>query len=284
VSADEADRQRAEMRARWERGSVGWARHADSLQAFGMPVSAWLIEQLRLQPGQHVLDLAAGPGDTGFMAAELVAPGGRLTSSDASDGMLRVARSRAAQQGIDNAEFRRLELEWIDLETASVDAVVCRWGLMFASDPSAALQEVRRVLKPGGRVAMAVWDSPGVNPWATVPTLTLVQLGHIEPPDPTAPGMFVLADRKRLQSLLEEAGFTEVVVDTVDVRRPSAGVEEYFAETADLNPMFLELRERLSEEQWDEIKARVAEQLEPFVGDDGSLRLSGRSLVAAASA
>jgi ubiquinone/menaquinone biosynthesis C-methylase UbiE len=280
----EADEQRAEMRARWERGSVGWARHADSVRELGMPVSVWLIDQLHLQPGQRVLDLAGGPGDTGFMAAELVAPGGTLTSSDASEGMIELARTRAAAQGIDNVEFKLLELEWIDLETASVDAVACRWGLMFVSDPGAALQEIRRVLKPGGRLALAVWDSPAVNPWATIPMMSLIQLGHIEPPDPTAPGMFALADRERLHGLLEHAGFTDVVVDAVDVTRARGGLDEYFGETSDLNPVFLELREQLSEEQWAEIKAKVAENLAQFTADDGTLRLPGSSLVAAASA
>jgi ubiquinone/menaquinone biosynthesis C-methylase UbiE len=280
----EADEQRAEMRARWERGSVGWARHADSVRELGMPVSVWLIDQLHLQPGQRVLDLAGGPGDTGFMAAELVAPGGTLTSSDASEGMIELARTRAAAQGIDNVEFKLLELEWIDLETASVDAVACRWGLMFVSDPGAALQEIRRVLKPGGRLALAVWDSPAVNPWATIPMMSLIQLGHIEPPDPTAPGMFALADRERLHGLLEHAGFTDVVVDAVDVTRARGGLDEYFGETSDLNPVFLELREQLSEEQWAEIKAKVAENLAQFTADDGTLTLPGSSLVAAASA
>ena len=284
MSAEEVDHQRAEMRERWERGVAGWARHADSVREFGMPVSIWLIDQLDLQPGQHVVDLAAGPGDTGFMAAELVSPGGRLTSSDASDGMVEVARERANAQGVDNAEFKRLELEWIDLETAGADAVVCRWGLMFASDPGTALQEIRRVLRPGGRVSVAVWDSPMHNPWATIPTLTLVELGHAEPPDPTAPGMFALADGDRLRGLLESAGFTDVVIDTVDVLRARGGVDQYFGETSDLNPLFVELRERLSEEQWAEVQALVAQRVEPFTAEDGSLTLPGRSLVAAASA
>src|SRR5205807_4379208 len=101
-----------------------------------------------LQPGQRVLELAAGPGDTGFMASELVSPAGTLISTDAVEPMLDVARERARAMGVSNVEFRRLDLQWIDLETASVDAVICRWGLMFASDPAAALQEIRRVLRP----------------------------------------------------------------------------------------------------------------------------------------
>jgi SAM-dependent methyltransferase len=278
------DQARLEMRERWERQAAGWARQADSVQRFGMPVSTWLIDQLHLQPGHDVVDLAAGPGDTGFMAAELVRPGGKLTSSDASEGMVELARSRAAAQGVDNVEFKRLELEWLDLETASADAVVCRWGLMFVADPGAALQEIRRVLRPGGRVALAVWDSPMLNPWATIPMMTVVELGHVEPPDPTAPGMFVLADRDRLQGLFESAGFTEILVDTVDVSRSGQGLDDYLTEMFDLNPILSELRERLDGPQLEEVKSKIIERAEPFVTPDGTLGLTGRSLVAAASA
>src|ERR1700740_1548607 len=119
--------------------------------------------------------------------------------------MLGVARGRARDLGVTNVDFKRIELDWIDLPTASVDAVLCRWGMMFAEDPGAALQEVRRVLRPGGKVALAVWDVPDANPWATIPTQALVELGHAEPPDPDAPGMFRLADRERLRELMEAA-------------------------------------------------------------------------------
>ncbi len=129
--------------------------------------------------------------------------------------MVEIARSRAAKLGISNVEFRQLELEWIDLPTASVDAVLCRWGLMLLVDPDAAAQEIRRVLRAGGKAALAVWDLAARNPWATIPSQTMIALGHSEPPDPTAPGMFSLAAPGRLQGLLETAGFTEVIVKPV---------------------------------------------------------------------
>src|SRR5580704_14753451 len=99
----------------WESAAQGWGNRADRVRAWGMPVSVAMIDALALQPGQRVLELAAGPGDTGFMAAELVAPGGTLICSDGAEAMLEVARQRAAAQGISNVEFRLLDLEWIDL-------------------------------------------------------------------------------------------------------------------------------------------------------------------------
>jgi ubiquinone/menaquinone biosynthesis C-methylase UbiE len=150
----ESDDPRVQMRARWDRAAGGWGRRADRLREGTLPVSAWMVEHARLQPGHRVLELAAGPGDTGFLAAELISPGGTLVCSDGSEAMLEIARERAQQFGLDNVEFARLELEWIDLPTASVDAVLCRWGVMLTVDPAAALTEIRRVLRPGGTATL----------------------------------------------------------------------------------------------------------------------------------
>jgi ubiquinone/menaquinone biosynthesis C-methylase UbiE len=271
------------MLERWERAAEGWGRRAGDIRRFGMPVSAALIEQLDLQPGQRVLELAAGPGDTGFLAAELIRPGGVLVSSDAAEAMLEVARTRAAELGVDNVEFKRLELEWIDLPTASVDAILCRWGLMLSLDPAAALHEARRVLRPGGRIALAVWDEPGFNPWATVPTKALTSLGHAEPPDPGAPGMFALASAQRLRDLLEGAGFGEVEVSAVEVQRKDASVEAYIEETLDMSLAFSELFERLSESERTAVIEAIGAGAAPFVGSGGEVVFPGRSLVVGAS-
>ena len=272
------------MIAAWEAGAPGWSSRADEIRAFGMDVSAWLIDALQLQPGQRVLELAAGPGDTGFMAAELIRPGGTLITSDAAEAMLEVARARADQLGIDNVEFKRLELEWIDLETASVDAVLCRWGVMLIVDPEAAAHEMRRVVKPGGRLAVAVWDAPERNPWATVPGRALVELGLAEPPDPSAPGMFALAAPGRLKELLEGAGFQDVHVDGVDVRRTNDGLPSYIKETLDLSTPFRRVYEGLSEDDRSAVADKIAAALGPFIDSDGSIHLPGRTLVASGTA
>jgi SAM-dependent methyltransferase len=278
--ADEADQ---EVIERWQRAARGWSARANEIRTFGMPVSAWLIDQLALQPGQRVLELAAGPGDTGFMAAELVSPGGTLISTDGVGPMLDIARNRARSMEIPNVEFKQLDLQWIDLETASVDAVLCRWGLMFAPDPGASLQEMRRVLRPGGRVALAVWAEPERNPWATIPTRALVELGHAEPPDPNAPGMFVLADAERLRGLLEDAGFVDPAVEPIALTRTDDGIAHFIQETLDLSIPVAEVRDRLSEEQWSAVEARIAELAGPFLTDGEGLTFPALSLGATAS-
>ena len=275
---------REQMRARWELAAQGWGKRADRVREHGLPVSMWMIEHSGLQPGQRVLELAAGPGDTGFLAAELIEPGGTLVSSDASDAMLELARERAERFGVKNVEFANLQLEWIDLPAASVDAVLCRWGVMLCVDPPAAVKEVRRVLRPGGRFALAVWDLADENPWATIPSRALIELGHTSPPDPDAPSMFGLSEPGRLQQLLEDAGFVEVEVDTVQLERTYKTLDEFFDETHDLSMMFAEVYDALGEDERREVMDALASFAAPHTGEDGSLLLPGSSLVAVAAA
>lgn len=284
MAAPDPESYRADSAEAWERSAAGWGKRADRVREFGMPVSAWMIEHANLHPGQRVLELAAGPGDTGFLASELIKPGGTLVTSDVAEAMLAVARERADAQRIDNVEFRQLQLEWIDLDTASVDAALCRWGIMLVADPEAAVREIRRVLRPGGTVAVAVWDEAGKNPWATIPGRAMIELGHSEPPDPDAPGMFALAAPGRLAELLQAAGFVEPTVDSVEVQRNYDTLESYLSETLDLSRIFSRGLAELTDEERERVRERIAALAAPFTGQDGSVRLTGRSLVACANA
>jgi SAM-dependent methyltransferase len=284
VTEIDPDTFRSEQLGRWDQAAAGWGRRAAEIRAHGMPVSIAMIRQLGLQPGQRVLELAAGPGDTGLLAAELIRPAGTLVCSDASEAMLEIARRRAEEMRIDNVEFARLELEWIDLPTASVDAILCRWGLMLLLDPETAAREMRRVLRPGGRVAVAVWDQREANPWATIPGQALIEHGHASPPDPGGPGMFALAAPGAVQRLLESAGFLYVDVETVELERSYPSVGAFLEEMLDLSQMFGEPFRRLEPAQQKKVAREIEELAAPFRAEDGSIRFPGRSLVAAARA
>ncbi len=275
---------REAQRDQWSRSAGGWSRRREHFQSSSLPVSQWLIDAVRLQPGHTVLELAAGPGDTGLLAAELVKPGGRLISSDANEEMVAVARARADELGIADVEFRVLELEWIDLEAASVDAVLCRWGYMLAADPAAALRETRRVLRPGGRVALAAWDAPEHNPWATVPTDELLARGLTERRDPSQPGMFAFSPHGRLESLLQDAGFTEVEVDAVEIEYGFESPEAYWETMRDMSVPFADAVGALEDGEREAVREGVRARLEPYTSGDGAVRLPWRTLVATATA
>lgn len=285
--APDPEEQRASILDGWQHAASGWGRRAQRVRDWGMPVSTWMIEQLSLQPGYRLLELAAGPGDTGFLAAELIAPGGTLISSDATEGMVELARARARELAVPNVnmEFSQLEIEWIDLPTASVDAILCRWAYMLTVDPAAGMREARRVLAPGGRFALAVWDRDEENPWSTIPTDAVVQGGYMDPIDRSvSPGIFSLADPERLQEMLEEAGFVDVLVESIDVMRDYDIFEDFWKESLDLSPSLGVALERLTDEQQDDVRRRARSLAEPYTDGDGAIHLPGVSLVAAATA
>jgi len=268
----------------WEEAAAGWVRSQDLLREFGAPVSHWLIDAVAPQPGQRVLELAAGLGETGLLAAELVAPVGGAIISDQAEAMLSGARERAAALGLSNVEFQVINAEWIDMPVASVDVVLCRWGYMLMADPGAALGETRRVLRSGGRVALAVWDAIEHNPWALLPGAELRERGLTPPPVPGAPGPFALGDAERLRELLAQAGFADVRIETLALHRRHASFEEFWETTLDLSRVFHDAVLARPQGEIEEIQAAVRARLAPFEAPGGVLDIPGRTLVACAGA
>jgi SAM-dependent methyltransferase len=231
-----------------------------------------------------VLELAAGPGDTGFLVAELIAPGGRLICSDASEGMLDAARGRAEELGLRDVEFRALNAESIALEAASQDAVLCRWGYMLLADPGAALGETRRVLRPGGRLALAAWDTAQHNVWASVAPEELQRLLGTPPPEPGQPGMFAFAPPGRIEALLEEAGFTEVEVSALDLAFTYADEDAWWEDRVGLSIPFTDALAGLDADRRDRLREAIDARLAEYRDESGRLTVPARALVAAATA
>lgn len=195
--------------ATWDKMAPGWEERREWILEDSRFIYDWLLEQADPQPGDTVLDIAAGTGDLGFMAAERVGSEGRVLVTDFSSEMVEAARRNGERQGVENAEYRVLDAERMDLEDDSVDAVMSRWSYMLMADPAAALRETRRVLKDGGTNAFCVWQTPDRNMWAAVPGMTLVERGHMPPPEPGAPGIFAMGERDRVHELVTGAGFDE---------------------------------------------------------------------------
>ena len=158
--------------------------------------------------------------------------------------MLEAARRRGGELGVTNVDYRVMDAERIELDDDSVDGVLCRFGYMLMADPAAALAETRRVLRPGGRLALAVWGAPERNPFFAIAAISLVQRGHIPRPSrQPAPGPFSLASAERTEALLRGAGFDDVRTEEVPVRFDVPDVDEYLGVIADTaGPIGLALR------------------------------------------
>jgi SAM-dependent methyltransferase len=219
---------RQQSRATWSAVAPGWYAQREELWKASRPVSEWMIRRLAPQPGDTVLELAAGMGDTGLMAARLMGGSGRVIITDFAPEMVAGARQRAQELGAENAEFRVLDAERMDLETDSVDGVLCRWAYMLTTDPAAAFAETRRVLRAVGRLAFSVWAARERNPALSLVGRVLESQGHIPPPEPGAPGAFAMADPGRIRELVVGAGFAEPEVEEVSFRLPFADREAYW--------------------------------------------------------
>jgi ubiquinone/menaquinone biosynthesis C-methylase UbiE len=268
----------------WETIAPSWERRQAFVEENATPVRRWMLDELAPRPGETILELAAGAGETGFEAARLLGPDGRLITTDFAPAMVEAARRRGRDLGIENVEYRVIDAEQIELDSDSVDGVLCRYGYMLMPDPAAALAETRRVLRPGGRLTLAVFGSPDHNPFFAILAMALVQRGHMPPPDPDGPGLFSMASEERTTGLLEGAGFSVVRTDWVPAPRFEFGdVEEYLSLIGDTaGPIAFALRP-LPRDEREQIKAQLQKAFAPFATDEG-YELPGLTLAAAATA
>jgi SAM-dependent methyltransferase len=253
----------------WEAMARGWESDRAYIWEVTRAVGERMVAALDPKPGQTVLELAAGTGETGFAAARMVGPDGRLLSTDFAPAMVESARRRGAELGLDNVDYRVLDAERMDLPDASVDGVLCRYGYMLMADPAAALAETRRVLKPGGRLSFAVVGAPDRNPWASVPGRVLVELGHATRPQPGAPGIFAMADEARIRELLAGAGFDPVGIDEVEVVWSFADEEQLWHFVTELAGALALVIRGLPEDQQLRVRAEVERASEPLRSNGG---------------
>ena len=250
-----------------------------------MPVALWLVDAIAPQPGHRVLELAAGTGEVGFLAAELIQPGGELITSDFAPEMLTVAQERAAELRLQGVRFKQIDAESIDLDAGSLDGVLCRWGYMLMADPETALRETRRVLRPGGRVALAAWAGAEDNPWSSLFGRELRRLGLAQPPEPGAPDQFAWADPGLIEEQLASVGFVDDIhVEGLRWTVPYPAFDAWWATTLEMSVRLRDVVDALAPEDGERFRDALREAAQPFTAEDGSLALPARTWVARATA
>jgi SAM-dependent methyltransferase len=199
--------------------------------------------------------------------------------------MLTVAQERAQALGLDNVRFKQIDAETaIDIEAASIDGALCRWGYMLMADPVTALLQTRRVLKPGGRLALAAWTGPDDNLWSALPARELIRRGLEERPDPDAPGQFAWAAEGVIGERLEEAGFVDYEVAAVDFAFAFDSLEHWWETSRDTSMRFADATARMDADTAREIQAALAAAAEPFTDAEGRITLPARTWTAVATA
>jgi SAM-dependent methyltransferase len=278
---DQVAAKREHVHRLWAALAPQWAAHADDVDAMGAQITERLIEVIVPRPGDEILELACGAGGLGLALAPLVAPGGQVMLSDVAPGMVAAAAARADERGLPGVSTRVLDMEQIDFPDACVDAVVCREGLMFAVHPASACHEIHRVLRPGGRLAAAVWGAREDNPWLGLLAAEVErEVGHPVPP-PGMPGPFALGDPNLLVGLLVDAGLTNVSVSPIELTVNEGDFDTFWAmRTALAGPLAL-LLARMEPAALQRLRDRTRAALQPYHTDDGIV-LPRRCLIASA--
>lgn len=233
----------AAQAAYWnEQAGPTWAELQAPLDRQLAPLGGRAIEALAPRPGERILDIGCGAGAASVELARAVGASGSVLGIDLSRPLLDVARKRA--EGLANVRFEEADAQAYPFEPAGFDAAFSRFGVMFFSDPAAAFANIRRALKPGGRLAFVCWREPALNP---VMTLAMTAaLAHIEPPPPPqpgAPGPFAFADPDHVRAILEAGGFADVSLASFETKIGSGDLETTVGLSLRVGPLGGLLRE-----------------------------------------
>ena len=234
-----------------------------------------MLDLASVKPGSQVLDVAAGTGDQTLMAARRVGPTGYVVALDTSASMLNVAADAAQKEGLTNVETRVMDAENLMLDADSFDAVICRIALHHFPK---ALTEMRRVVKPGGKVAVIVFSALEKNPYYGIVFGTVQRLGNMQPSVARQPRMCALGDPGKLEDLYRRAGFLNVSVQALSVQQRFPPIAEAIRTMRNSAGYLRELISGLNEAERERAWVEIAEQLRRFEGPNG-LEVPGEVLI-----
>lgn len=240
----------------WNKFSPGWKKWDHFTMKFLEDQGRQIIESLDLKIYQDVLDVASGTGEPGLTMASIV-KGGSVTAVDLSEGMLEIAKDKAAAAGLYNFETKVADVCDLPFEDASFDAISCRLGFMFFPDMQLAAKEMLRVLKPGGRMAVTVWGEPSKNLWITSLMGAIKKNVELPAPPPEGPGMFRCAQPGFMSTLLERVGFEDVIEKEINGYMNCSSTDEYWSFMNDVVPPVVAVFKDSSEAIREKIKQEV---------------------------
>ena len=242
-----------EQKKTWNKVADSWKKWDEFTMNFLKPMGDAIIKALDIKANDVVLDIASGTGEPAFSIAA-IAKNGEVYATDLSEEMLTIARTYADERGINNIEFKVADVSDLPFKNNFFDKISCRMGFMFFPDMQLAANEMFRVCRHGGKVAICVWDAPENNDWSA--TITKVLSNHIEIPEPqeSAPGMFRCARPGLVKQLFESAGFKNVKEETVAGKVDFGTPENYWLNRTEMSESTISLLSKADEATRKEIK------------------------------
>jgi SAM-dependent methyltransferase len=256
----------------WRQGA---ARRARTLAA----ATAQMLDAAGLQPGQRVLDVAAGTGDQSILAAQRVGSNGSVLATDISPNMLAGAAEAAREASLNNVSTQVADASALEVPADSFDAALCRFGLMFVPDLHQALTRVRRALKPGANFAALVWSSEAQNPYIGLRIALLREMDRVPTPTPSLVRTVSLSGPGQLQGAFEAAGFSNVRVSPVATPREFDSPEQALQAMSSDSPAQGELGKAMNDAEREYYTSELARRVQAYVQADGRCVLPGEALL-----
>ncbi len=275
----------SEQIAEWN-GALGqrWVAMQQEIDRIVVPFGEVALKAAAPQPGECVIDIGCGCGDTSIEIARIVGAAGAVLGIDVSQPMLAVARSRGALANCAHLAFHEGDASEAALPP-NTDLLFSRFGVMFFSQPFPAFSHLRKSLRAGGRCVFVCWRTPRDNPWAMTPLCAARTAMGITPapPDPNAPGPFAFADEERLRAILTGAGFGAIDVQRFDTEISLGATPRSAAEgVVQIGPVSRFVRE-VGAEHLPIILDAVERTLAPLAAPDGHVSLNGSTWIVSAT-
>ncbi|MBE2196402.1 MAG: methyltransferase domain-containing protein [Anaerolinea sp.] len=264
----------------WELAATGWNKWQSFMESASQQMSDRMADLAELEPGQHILDIASGSGEPAITAAKRVGPQGRVVATDLSAAMLELGQKRAQSLGLANIDFQVVDGEALDFADNGFDAVLCRLGLMFFPNPDATLEQVHRMLTPGGRFVATVWGSPQQVPMADVIISVMQTMLELPPSAPGTPGVFSLGASELLEGKYTRAGYFDVQSEPLVVAFEWSSAESFVEMFRDTAPASTFAISRQPAEQQEEIWNAITEAVQQYATADGSIYMENTAICA----
>lgn len=243
-----------------------WVELQELMDGLNQSIEDAVVDAAFPGAGKAVLDIGCGAGATTLAMARRLGPQGECLGVDVSEPLLDHARKRAERSNVANVRFAGGDAQTFDMGAAAFDAAMSRFGVMFFGDFDAAFANIRRSVKPGGKLAFACWRSPADNPLAVVAGKATARLLPPQPPaDPMAPGRFAFADPERVRGILERSGWSEIAIDRLDAPTP-VSLEDLTTMSLRMGPVSAALA-TMDAAKAAEVREAVVEALRPHVRD-----------------
>jgi ubiquinone/menaquinone biosynthesis C-methylase UbiE len=263
----------------WQETASYWTKHHNIIRTMLAPLTRALIKQAHIVQGQSVLDVAGGAGEPSLTIARAVGPLGFVMCTDPIAEMVAAAEREALGRGVENMEFRQCTADSLPFANDLFDVAVSRLGVMFFPDPIEGLREMLRVTKPGGRIALAVWDKSEFNPYSYRVTEVVSHHVATSPADPDAPDAFRFAEPGKLAGILKEAGTIDVreCVVKFDMAAPIS-LEEFWVFRSEISEVLRKKLKNLSSEAKQKIGNEVQNAVSEFF-PNGQMRFPAQMII-----